>query len=165
MPGMALQCAMCTGDMRRCGESEASGHWADATSLEPEKMAPLFRCFFFLGEKGVRRTERGGPPSWKKAIRERRRARFIFSQWEHEALVSSASAWEASRQVTYSSWPSAELQSRSNIWNNSLWNCSENLLFSSSTGWPQRNSFHCRWLGSTAGESSVELQIVFKCLT
>lgn len=73
-----------THETRWCREGGAHGRWADVTSLEPTVRAPLLHCFFLLGEKGNGRAERGGPPSLKKAIRERRRERLKRLQWESE---------------------------------------------------------------------------------
>ncbi len=92
-----------TGETKGRREGRARGHWADMTPAEKD---PLLRCLFLLGEKGNGRAERGGPPSWKKAICERRWERLIPSQWEHEPSVSAASAWALPRQATHSLCPS-----------------------------------------------------------
>ncbi len=97
-----------TGDISLCGESEARGIWAGVNSLSTGRWEPLPRCFFLTGpwEEEKREGARGGIALWKKAMRVRREATLMLSQWEQSEPASAASAWYFPRQETHSLWPS-----------------------------------------------------------
>ncbi len=63
--------------------------------------APLF----WEEENG--RARGAGSLSEKKAIRERREARLMLSQWEQSEPASASSAWDFPKQETHSLWPSS----------------------------------------------------------
>ncbi len=98
-----------TGDTSLCGESEARGIWASVSSLSTGRWEPLPRCFFLTGpwEEENGRARGAGSLSEKKAIRERREARLMLSQWEQSEPASAASAWDFPKQETHSLWPSS----------------------------------------------------------
>ncbi len=67
------------------------------------------RCFILTGpwEEENGRARGAGSLSEKKAMRVRREARLMLSQWEQSEPASAASAWDFPRQETHSLWPSS----------------------------------------------------------
>ncbi len=102
-----------TGEISLCGENEARGIWAGVSSLSARRWKPLPRCFFLTGpwEEENGRARGAGSLSEKKAMRVRREARLMLSQWEQSDPASAASAWAFPRQETHSLWPSSACRS------------------------------------------------------
>ncbi len=94
---------LCVARARHAGSEPA---WARS---QPGARDPLPRCFFLTGpwEEENGRARGAGSLSEKKAIRERREARLMLSQWEQSEPASAASAWDFPKQETHSLWPSS----------------------------------------------------------
>ncbi len=119
--GCWSSCVKHTSEMKGRGEGRARRRWADVTLLEPREKGPLLRCFFLLGKKGNGKAEQGGPPLWKKAIRDWKQERLRLSQWEHKPSVSD-------RQHPHCAHQSRAPHSRLEICNNAGWALLGNLL-------------------------------------
>ncbi len=105
------ECSLC--------DSEACGHWADASSLVTGCSNPLPRCFFLTGpwEEENGRARGAESLSGKKAILEGREARLKLSQWEQSATLSTASVWDFPKHDTHSAWVSSACRGDLHVYN------------------------------------------------
>ncbi len=105
------ECSLC--------DSEACGHWADASSLVTGCSNTLPRSFFLTGpwEEENGRARGAESLSGMKAILEGREARLKLSQWEQSATLSTASAWDFPKHDTHSAWVSSACRGDLHVYN------------------------------------------------